>query len=207
MIGAQIYAFTVSAILALAVCLGSPQSATACEGEVFKMPASTSKSELNPPIKIKSDCSFEDIAYNGHQQKTDHAYIVGLSYFGGAAARDRGNGRIGQKIIDGKGCSSIEKLLVVDCNGGDATLIDGITPPEYRNANISVNLIELIQPPLGPISVTGQTTIPELVKQARDNGLTVTTDVYEFFAKRGKDKYEYKCGCQLYYPGSLGADQ
>jgi hypothetical protein len=160
---------------------------------------------LDPPIDLRSDCSFDDVLINGSWSDEDQGYVGTESYLGGGAARDRGEGRVGQRIVDGRGCYSVEKLLVVDCTSGESVLIDGLQPPELADANFVAAKIELIQAPNGPISVNANTRISDLVDAAAQNGLTLTTEVEAIFAKRGKDRFDHTCGCKLFYPGSPGA--
>jgi hypothetical protein len=156
------------------------------------------------PIEVGADCSFKD---RGTARFMPNQYIShGIE---GSPARDRGNARIGQRVVDLGGCREVEHLLFVDCNSGEAILLEGVDDPttDIEIAGLTSGLIKFIQPPYGPILIKSDTTVDGLVLAAKEYGLRYDTDVIAFFAAvRKRDRFDYTCGCKLYYPDSVGAE-
>jgi hypothetical protein len=126
----------------------------------------------------------------------------------GNAVRDRGNGRIAQKIVfSNYGCNASEALLFVDCNVPDAILIFGVLPPDKISpAGTSFTSIAAIQPPLGPISIRETSTVKDLARTARRAGLEYMLSPALLFAGRPeRDRYDILSGCRLFYPDLAGA--
>ncbi|WP_299986858.1 hypothetical protein [uncultured Ruegeria sp.] len=143
--------------------------------------------------KVLPDCSFE------------HSGRGKWNYFGGNAVVDIGNGRIGQRIKSGQGCSPRDALFFQDCTTGESIVIEG----KYFNSGIAGHVptsIDLIQKPDGPIGLTSATTVPELEQIPVEHRYSFTKDVQEFFGRTEDHKrIDYTCGCKLYYPDSPGA--
>lgn len=188
------------------LCIGALEPALACDLPFYEMPANTPESVLRPPIKIKSDCSFEMTGYKVYRGE-DGTLLAWDDAGGGDAVFDKGNGRISQRITAWEGCAADEKLLVVDCSTDEAVLIKGRRAPEDRENDFAYSTIENIQPPYGPIEVTGETQITSLARQARVNDIIVIPEVSQFFETATRKQYDHSCGCKLFYPGSPGAGE
>lgn len=133
---------------------------------------------------------------------------VGMSWdlAAGNAVRNRGNGRVAQKIIfSNYGCIKAEALLFVDCTKPNTVLLFG-RPDEHMFAGGWRTNIAAIQYPNGPLSVTDSSTVESLTRTARQHGIEYMTDARQLFDQVDKrDRYDVYLGCKLFYPGSPGA--
>lgn len=121
----------------------------------------------------------------------------------GNPVRDRGNGRIAQKItFSNYGCNVSEALLFVDCNGPEAILIFGVLPPDKISpAGMSRTSIAAIQPPQGPISIRATSTVTDLARTARRAGIEYLLSPSPLFAGTPRrDRYDILTGCRIFYP-------
>jgi hypothetical protein len=128
----------------------------------------------------------------------------------GNPVRDRGKGRIAQKIVfSNSGCNASEALLFVDCNGPQAILIFGVLPPDKISpAGMSVTSVAAIQPPLGPITIRATSTVDDLARTARRAGIEYLVSPGPLFAGTPeRDRYDILSGCRLFYPDLAGAEQ
>ena len=162
-----------------------------------------------PPamIEVGADCSFKDVDYSGFEPD---GYVADV--LKGGPARDRGNGRIGQRLFSTM-CGEFERLLFVDCTTGQATIIDGSVDPALPEDDRGYGvpeLIKYIQPPYGPIEIGPQSTVDGVTKIAKSAGLSVWAVDRILGSEAGPyrsvdDQYDYTCGCKLFYPDSVGA--
>lgn len=128
----------------------------------------------------------------------------------GNPVRDRGDGRIAQKIVfSNYSCNASEALLFVDCNGPEAILIFGVLPPDKISpAGTSLTSIAAIQPPLGPIAIRATSTVDDLARTARRAGIGYLVSPGPLFAGTPRrDRYDILSGCRLFYPDLAGAVQ
>lgn len=153
-----------------------PATAWACE------PPDPNRVPADRPITLYSDGSFIDASQD------DDWYALT-----GRPARDIGGGRVGQIIRSGY-CQPLEILLFVDCTTGSALMVDG--NPSSR----------ALQPPDGPLALTPATTAAGVAAIAAREGWNVRTDVLGFAAEHGlRNRFNPFFGCQIFYPGSVGA--
>lgn len=147
------------------------------------------------PLTVGPDCSFE----NAGRGRWGHGR--------GAAVVNIGGGRIGQKITFGHfGCSASQVLLFKNCNVDAGIVLVGKFGHGPQIAGGSFTSIEAIQAPDGPIGLTKNSTVGELQEIAIDNDIRFSTDLKDFFQENAKMKrFDYSCGCELYYPDSPGA--
>lgn len=194
--------WTEAAQVAALFALLAATQAGACD---FGFYSESEARKLDGPIEVLPDCSFSDVS----SYRFDVGQYLTHSADGGPA-RDRGNGRIGQVIGSSGVCSTTERLLFVDCTSGEAVLFEGRSmPPAPGDVEIGGFIQETakaIQPPHGPISITKDATVSDLVAKAKANGINYDLDVKSFFgAAKKRDRYDFRCGCKLFYPGSPGA--
>ena len=151
--------------------------ATACE------PGDTPKFAIDKRIMIHPDGSFENAS------DFDNA-----GFFVGASIVDLGKGRIGQKLTRSTDCFPLESLLYVECNSGEAILVDG--------GELG---IREIQYPNGPIRPS-KMSVSDVAKVAQENDYPFTVDVLGSVEKmKKKNRYDPFFGCKLFYPESKGA--
>ena len=164
-------------------------AAQACE------PPDPNRVPVDLSIVIYSDGSFGDAA-------TDDD-ITDLQ---GRPVRDIGGGRVGQVIEEHYGCWINQTLLFVDCTTGSAIMVEGSPDiPEAEDRPITLSTTAL-QPPYGPLALTGATTVAEVQAVAAREGWSVETDVAGFAAERGQqNRFDHFLGCEIFYPGSVGA--
>jgi phosphosulfolactate synthase (CoM biosynthesis protein A) len=97
-------------------------------------------------------------------------------------------------------------LLFVDCTTGQSVLIYGEYEPNVKGSSLNGSFIKFIQKPYGPISITPQSEVDELINTAKTNDLKVVEDAKTFLeGKQKRDRYDFACGCKLYYPDSVAA--
>jgi len=191
-------AFFVKSFLAMPMVLSTSLVAIACEPEVF----TGSSASQDTRISLLADCSFEDTFVD---RARGSAYFT-VDHRSGGPARDIANGRFGQKIISSHTCAPNEMLLFVDCNAGEEVLVRGVPAPEDEGEGLGGYFIKYIQAPYGPIRIGPQSTVAELTAKAQANDLFLVEDAKTFLAgERRRDRYDFACGCKLYYPGSVGA--
>jgi hypothetical protein len=126
----------------------------------------------------------------------------------GNPVRDRGDGRIAQKIVfSNYGCNASEALLFVDCNGPEAILIFGVLPPDKVGpAGTSLTSIAAIQAPEGPISINAASTVKDLARTARRAGIEYLLSPAPLFAGTPRrDRYDILSGCRSFYPDLPGS--
>ena len=146
------------------------------------------------PVEVHPDCSFE----NGQ---------IGDSLSAGGA-EDLGNGRVLQRVNRQE-----SRVLVVDCNSREATLLEG---PGIVVGSDSCGPTVIPDDLVGEraiMSLTVGDTLQELVQLAEQRGV-IELDPIEYFNidQYGepvwpKEHINLLCGCLLYYPDSPGASQ
>lgn len=150
----------------------------------------------NIPLSFPADQRVDAPAFNGLHDMAQ-----------GNPIRDRGNGRIAQKIVfSNYGCNASEALLFVDCNGPEAILIFGVLPPDKISpAGTSWTSIAAIQPPQGPISIGTTSTVKDLARTARRAGIAYLLSPAPLFAGTPRrDRYDILSGCRIFYPDLPG---
>jgi hypothetical protein len=121
----------------------------------------------------------------------------------GRPVRDIGGGRVGQ-IIEYEQCGTAQYLLFVDCTTGSAISVGGLWTGEPGEA-VSTST-SLLQPPHGPLALTGSTTVAEVDALAVQQAWHVERDVLAWAAARGpRNMFNPFLGCRIFYPGSVGA--
>lgn len=186
-----------STVLAMGVALATASHVMACDPVVH-----TGGSAFHDKrISIGPDCSFQDTFV---QRNRGSVYFVLNSRSGGPVV-DVGNGRIAQKVTASAMCGPREALLFVDCTTGQSVLIYGKYAPDDEGG-FNGSFIKFIQKPYGPIRITPQSEVDELINTAKTNDLGVEEDAKTFLeGERKRDRYDFACGCKLYYPDSVAA--
>lgn len=180
------------------VALAAAHPAAGCDPAMF----TGSGASYDTRISIKPDCSFTDGFIN---RAPGSGYFTVNSRSGGPAI-NVGNGRVAQKIVTSEICGPSEYLLFVDCGSGESAMIAGAPPPEAEGSDLGGLFIRYIQKPHGPIALYDRTTVAELTATAKANGLELVDDPESVLAgTRKRDRYDYACGCKLYYPESVAA--
>ncbi len=170
------------ALLAIA-----PVGAFACEGAMQPYDKQISKND---------DCSFA----NAGEGRFGHG--------SGAAVVDLGASKVGQKLSFGRdGCNIDEVLLFADCSSGEMIQIGGIRlDTDVDVAGAYYTHIRNIQQPIGPIGLTEQTTVGQLIAISEKHDFRYTTDIDAVVnSLKRRNRYDPSCGCKLYYPDSPGA--
>lgn len=171
--------------LALATALLAP-AAQAC------LPPDPDLAE-DRPLVTYSDGSFENAASDD----------VGYS-FSGRPARDVGQGRVGQIIVAAT-CQASHSLLFVDCTTGSTILVGGVPGGPEEDQYLAASA-RALQPPYGPLALTGSTTVAEVAAVAAREGWSVVADVPGYAAMNGpRNAFDPFMGCKVFYPGSVGA--
>ncbi len=179
------------ALLTALLVLG-PGAAWACE------PPRPDRVPVDRPITIYSDGSFVDASPDDE-----------WSFLRGRPVRDVGDGRVGQVLEEDPVCDLEQRLLFVDCTTGAAIIVDGREPDEViwteEGDYLAASALHL-QPPHGPLALTASTTVAEVAAIAAREGWTVETDVPAYAAARGRSNaFDPFMGCEIFYPGSVGA--
>jgi hypothetical protein len=150
----------------------------------------------DPRIEIRADCSFVNQDPGGSSE--------------GFPVRDRGNMKLGQRIINSSWCGPGEELLFVDCSANELVVLQG-KPRTDAYENIGggqFTYVEEIQKPKGPIEITGSSTVSGLIKTAERSGIAYYTDLVTRLGRdKRKNRFDPYCGCKLFYPDSEGATQ
>lgn len=145
------------------------------------------------PITVLSDGSF---------QNAETAESFGT--FSGRPVRDIGGGRVGQVLISAA-CEIDQELLFVDCTAGSAVVVYGKLVSPGREGLVTFST-RALQPPYGPLALTPSTTVAEVLAIAQAEGWGVETDVPAYAAERGpQNAFDPFMGCEIFYPGSVGA--
>ena len=121
-----------------------------------------------------------------------------------------GGGRVGQVIETEGGCQVAQDLLFVDCTTGSAIMVagraDGPRELHEREWFGYVTSARALQPPYGPLALSASTTVAEVAALAAREGWRVETDVPGYAAERGRrNAFDPFMGCEIFYPGSVGA--
>lgn len=167
-------------------------------------PALLDKSEAqraDTRIKVKADCSYQNI--DAAKPFEDESYWATITR-SASPVRDRGNGKIAQRLVTSGFCSASEALLFLDCDTGESLIVlgKGTPPADFEVAGLIGDTVENIQPPYGPISIGPDTTATALFELAKKHNIT-TKAPSDYFRKVSKrDRYDITCGCKLFYPGS-----
>lgn len=181
------------AALALGLLLLAP-AAWACE----PVPPADQRDGEDRPITIFLDGSFQDAARDDTWEG-----------FSARPVRDIGGGRVGQVLEQSLGnCLIYQSLLVVDCTAAEALVVEGLPDrPETVPHSISLEAsARQLQPPYGPLALTPDTTVADVATLARTQGWVFTTRVEELASARGAhNHFDPFMGCEIYYPGSAGA--
>ena len=187
-----------STAFAMGMVLVTTSQAMACSPAMYPIGSAF----FDKRISIGPDCSFQDEFV---ERNRGSGYFTTDSRSGGPVM-DVGNGRIAQKVVASEVCSPIETLLFVDCTTGQSVLIYGEPEPNVEGGSLNGRFIKFIQKPYGPISITPQSEVDELINTAKTNDLRVIEDAKTFLeGKRKRDRYDFACGCKLYYPDSIAA--
>ena len=115
-----------------------------------------------------------------------------------------GDGKVGQKIMWDAACGGYsEDLLFVDCGANAAILLspdpNPYVVPKFQN-------ISEMQFPNGPVRITKNTTVGQLAETAMRHEIDVFDDFSGWESGwKPRRRYDYLCGCKLYYPDSAGA--
>jgi hypothetical protein len=190
--------FSIQLLLAAGMVFAISSNAFACDPTVF----TGGSASQDTRISIATDCSFEDTYVDRYRSSADFT----VDTRSGGPARNIGNGRIGQKILQSRACGPSEMLLFVDCNTAEALLIRGLPAPDDESEGLGGYFIKYIQAPYGPIKIGQNSTVSDLIVTAQENDLYVVEDAQAFLAgERKRDRYDFACGCKLYYPGSVAA--
>jgi hypothetical protein len=146
-------------------------------------------------VTVWSDGSFDGAALADNWN--------GLS---GQPIRDIGGGRVGQ-AIEYRGCGTAQWLLFADCTTGSALLVAGLDGPVAREQGLALSTHDL-QRPHGPLALTPDVTVADVLALARAEGWTVRTDVEAWAQERGPhNAIDPFMGCEIFYPGSVGASR
>lgn len=194
----------------LLVALGTAEPTLSCEALV---------DTRDNRMRVATDGSFQDaniadpsgmVLSFPPDQPVDAPFVESLHDMArGYPVRDRGNGRVAQKIVfSNYGCIASEALLFVDCNGPEAILLFGVLPRDKVSpAGTSFTSVAAIQPPLGPISVRATSTVDDLARTARRAGIEYLVSPAPLFAGTPRrERYDILSGCTLFYPDLLKAD-
>lgn len=187
--------------------------------------------KYNPkPIQNGEDCSFTDFGATGQ--------------WSGRPVRDFGDGKVAQLLVASESCPYQEVLHFVDCNSGESASVYGVYEPSIQRAidNEEVLMlggdlmIKYIQPPHGPVSISGKSTEKSVSSAAKKAEYEVSSDILSDFrednqgllkwfdmgaqydnmysryhryakSKRAAREFDPMCGCKIYYPDSVGAKQ
>ncbi len=169
----------------LALTLLAPAAAQACTAPPPGTP--------DVPITVLLDGSF---------RSAETAQSFGE--FRGGPVRDIGGGRVGQ-ILEHTGCEIDQELLFVDCTAGSAILVEGTLVPPGTEGLVAFST-RVLQPPQGPLALTPATTVADVLATAEAQGWRVETDVPAYAARRGpQNAFDPFLGCEIFYPGSVGA--
>lgn len=180
------------------VALAAAHPAVGCDPAMF----TGSGVSYDTRISIKPDCSFTD----GLIDRNPGSGYFTVDTRSGGPVVNVGKGRVAQKIVTSEICGPSEYLLFVDCGSGESAMIAGAPPPEAEGSTLGGFFIRYIQKPYGPIALYDRTTVAELTATAKANGLELLGDpVSELAGTRKRDRYDYACGCKLYYPESVAA--
>ncbi|WP_282119189.1 hypothetical protein [Ruegeria atlantica] len=163
-------------------------------------------------LEVETSCAFKNAGHGRHYS------------FSGEPVVDFGNGRVGQRLISGDLCHSRQNLYFPDCSLGESIIITGkrIGPlktdgeietensgPKTLSAPNSTKVShELTLEPLGPVRISAQTTVTEVLDIATKNNYRATFLISEFFQAFAPTTHRHldsACGCKLYYPDSPGA--
>ena len=153
---------------------------------------------VDRPITVFSDGSFLDASADDE-----------WSFLRGRPVRDVGGGRVGQVLEEDPVCDLEQQLLFVDCTSGAAIIVDGREPEEVIWTEDGTYLAALalhLQLPHGPLALTASTTVAEVAAIAARGGWTVEPGVPAYAAERGRrNAFAPFIGCEMFYPGSVGA--
>jgi hypothetical protein len=156
----------------------APVAAGACE---ISLP------EVNQPMRVGADCSFE---------------LAGpLDLWNGDLAQDIGGGVVVQE--QGQyACGPNEELVVTDCSTGEAVVIHGLPTADGWGRTL-----DPVFAPTGAVTIHRGMTLRELVGAVQRRGVEVsawqsTIQAVQTIPNDLPDPY---CGCRLFYPGSVGA--
>lgn len=188
---------------ATVILCGMADPSIGCEWDVL---TKSEAQKADTRIEMRADCSFENV---DTLKPFDDLPGWTKLWREGGPVRDRGNGRIAQRLSKTGMCSSVEALLFVDCNTGESLILfgDGVPPSPVEVAGASFDSIETIQPPYGPISIGPTSSVDELFETANKHGIK-TMSPSEYLQKASKrDRYDATCGCKLFYPDSPTAGQ
>lgn len=176
-----------TSLAVMAVVLSTGSNALACE------PAPVHEGQKR--LRVAEDCSFKNGARNDRF----------LSYSAEKAV-DIGNGRIGQKLRFGTGCGPSERLLFMNCTTGSGVVVWGIGSGDPSYDHVFGTSIARIQHPEGPIGLTRETDVKDVVNVAEVSGFHYLVDLKSHFSRSKYHKrIPYACGCNLYYPDTPGA--
>jgi hypothetical protein len=171
--------------------------ALACSGQGDK---------FNNPMKVFSDCSFENADTGKGQGNRD--------VLSGGKALDRGDGRVAQKVVLGGVCTHVEWLVYTECATGESIAIKGtsdVSEDRSEIAGLMLDQIANIQPPNGMIRAGRTDSVRKLEAQAKANDLMFEINSDPTMEPNGLgafglwQSYPANCGCAVFYPGSVGA--
>jgi hypothetical protein len=143
------------------------------------------------PLTTGEHCSFENAG-----SVTDP--------ISGGPVIEIGGGKIGQAISINTACHGyLEELLFVDCAEAVAVVLAPMSNPYAANAYRTISEMQF---PTGPIHLTKSMTVAKLIKTAMAYDIGVEDDLSGWLSRvNPQRRFDYLCGCKLYYPDSAGA--
>lgn len=154
-----------------------------------------------PPATFGADCSFN---FPGP--------VTMYTDISGTGAVNIGGGRIGQRVTTGFGCGADEDIWIVDCNSGAMIGIAGQPSGDMNDSRSA----DLLYPPAGVLSLTPDTTVPDLVATADRAGYRHWPDIIANLREVHQvsrpdqswlSQVNPACGCRMFYPDSAMANQ
>jgi hypothetical protein len=133
----------------------------------------------------------------------------------GRPVRDIGGGRVGQILEVSEDCGVYQILLFADCTSAEAILVRGLRHPEggawwtERSGPFDWPIMEstqALQTPDGPLALTSDTTVADILALAAQENVDVFVDVAGFVAEiEHHNRFDPFLGCEMFYPDTLGA--
>lgn len=185
-------------VLAMLIGLG-PAAGWACS------PLDPERRQEDRPISVAPDGSFVDAA--------EEDVWIGVT---GRPVRDIGGSKVGQVLEVSEDCLVYQILLFVDCATADAILVRGLRHPEggawwtERSGPFGWPIMQstqALQAPDGPLALTPNTTVADILALAAQEDMDVFDDVVEFVSDIAPhNRFDPFLGCRMFYPSSRGAN-
>ena len=187
-----------TARLLLSVLLGLvPAAGWACT------PLDPERRQEDRLISVAPDGSFVDAAEDDIR--------IGVT---GRPVRDIGGGRVGQIIEASENCAVYQILLFADCTTGEAIFVRGLESEGNARWAERAGLFDwpimestrALQAPEGPLALTQGTTVADILALAAQREIEAFDDVASFMATiEAHNRFDPFLGCEIFYPGSVGA--